>query len=154
MTNEHDGQDTQDEDGPRAPRDWRHVYKTRMRTSTAILLVAFLGSVVLYGYTSQRYGVVAPPAPQPARTTQSSTTTTETPKPSSTMRSTSSSTSTAESTTTTEDETGPNGDTGGDQTGQQEGTTTEETVPGLPGVRLPNFGNAPQPGEQSSVPQR
>ncbi|WLP89904.1 hypothetical protein [Gordonia sp. NB41Y] len=37
------------------PRDWRHIYKTRIRTSTAVLLVAFIVCSVVYGYTSQRY---------------------------------------------------------------------------------------------------
>ncbi|GAC47464.1 hypothetical protein [Gordonia aichiensis] len=48
-------------------RDWRHIPRTRIRTSTALVSVLFIVCVVLYGYTSQRYGIVDPPAPQPAR---------------------------------------------------------------------------------------
>ncbi|MFT4042877.1 MAG: hypothetical protein QM673_06930, partial [Gordonia sp. (in: high G+C Gram-positive bacteria)] len=44
----------------RRPRDWGHIPRTRVRTSTAVVGVLFIVAVVLYGYTSQRYGVVSP----------------------------------------------------------------------------------------------
>ncbi|MCF3939833.1 hypothetical protein VX037_01715 [Gordonia sp. Z-3] len=143
--------DGADEPRPIIPerfRDWGHVYKTRLRTSTAVLLIAFLGSSILYGYTSQRYGVVQPPA-APARTSVS---TTVTPEPS--WSSTPSSTSLTTTTTTTTDSVdGPDGDTEpepGSGTGDT-GTQTRSTVPGLPGVVIPNFGRTP---ETTTVPQR
>ncbi|MFW0787204.1 hypothetical protein AAFP35_22120 [Gordonia sp. CPCC 206044] len=140
------------------PREWRHIYKTRIRTSTALLVAAFLGCVILYGYTSQRYGVVAAPS-APTRVSTSTTPSTTTPLPSSTTTTTS--TSTTPSTTQTSesgtDETGGAGEQGattGDET-----TTAPNTIPGLPGVTLPNFGATPQTGEttappRTSVPQR
>ncbi|MBM7366254.1 hypothetical protein [Gordonia hydrophobica] len=33
----------------------RHIYKTRVRTTTVVLIVAFLGLWVLYSFTSQHY---------------------------------------------------------------------------------------------------
>lgn len=56
-------------------RDWHHIPHTRIRTSTAIVSVLFIVCVVLYGYTSQRYGIVDAPAPQPThqRTTVETT---------------------------------------------------------------------------------
>ena len=59
----------------RPSRDWSHIPHTRARTSTAIVGVLFIVCVVLYGYTSQRYGIVDAPAPQPThqRTTVETT---------------------------------------------------------------------------------
>ncbi|MDY6808923.1 MAG: hypothetical protein SW127_07880, partial [Actinomycetota bacterium] len=121
--------DGTDDDGrilPKRLHDWGHVYKTPIRTTTAVLLIAFFGCSTLYGYTSQRYGVVQPP---PARVAPSSTTTSP---PS--FSSTPSSASLTTTATTNSTETGTEGDT---QTGTDSGdtqTTTRSTVPGLPGV--------------------
>lgn len=46
---------------------WRYLYKTRIRTSTVALIVALIGTSILYGYTSEYYGT-APPVP--VRTTE------------------------------------------------------------------------------------
>ncbi len=46
-------------------RDWHHIPHTRVRTSTAIVSALFIVCVIVYGYTSQRYGIVDAPAPQP-----------------------------------------------------------------------------------------
>lgn len=56
-------------------RDWHHIPHTRIRTSTAIVTVLFIVCIVLYGYTSQRYGIVDAPAPRPTphRTTVETT---------------------------------------------------------------------------------
>lgn len=82
-----------------------HVYRTRMRTTTLVLVIAFFGSVLLYGYTTSYYGVApttsnqqrqqqneqrwvpeSTPAPSSTSRTPESTTseTTETSTPSST----------------------------------------------------------------------
>lgn len=37
-----------------------HVYHTKMRTTTVLLIVAFLASVTLYGFTTSFYGVAPP----------------------------------------------------------------------------------------------
>ncbi|MEE3852877.1 hypothetical protein VZC37_21245 [Gordonia sp. LSe1-13] len=130
---------------PERFRDWGHVYKTRIRTSTAVLVIAFLGSVTLYGYTSQRYGVVEPPAAPAPRTTQSTTT-----EPS--WTSTPSSTSVTSTTTTTTDtvQTGTDGEPQTGDTGQEQ-TTTETTGPQLPQLPFPNFGGNQ---ETTTVPER
>lgn len=58
----------------RHSRDLGHIPHTRIRTSTAIVGVLFIVCVVLYGYTSQRYGIVEPPpAPTHHRTTVQTT---------------------------------------------------------------------------------
>ncbi|MEE4021811.1 hypothetical protein V1Y59_01870 [Gordonia sp. PKS22-38] len=129
---------------PERFRDWGHVYKTRIRTSTAVLVIAFLGSVILYGYTSQRYGVVEPPTAPAPRSTQSTTT-----EPS--WTSTPSSTVTSTTTTTDSVETGTDGEPQtGAETGQEQ-TTTETTGPGLPQLPFPNFGGNQ---ETTTVPER
>lgn len=59
-------------------RDWHHIPHTRVRTSTAIVSVLFIVCVIVYGYTSQRYGIVDAPAPQPTHHRTSVETTPET----------------------------------------------------------------------------
>ncbi|GAC66556.1 hypothetical protein [Gordonia soli] len=144
--------DDQHTDPPR--RDWRHLWRTRIRTSTFILVVAFVGMLALYGYTSERYGVVEPPQrPTPVRTTP---TPTETWTPSSTSPTSTSSSSSSPSVPSTSDESGAGGATGepdvGDQGPQTGSRSTPTTVPGLPGVPLPNLG-LPYPSE-TSTPRR
>ncbi|GAA1480774.1 hypothetical protein GCM10009624_12140 [Gordonia sinesedis] len=118
-------------------RSWKHIYGTRIRTSTAILAVAFVALTVLYAYTSQRYGVVSAPPPQP-RTTQSTPTVESTSSsPSSTVESSAPSVS---ATTGEDGVPGGRGEQGG--TGTQD--TTTRTVPGLPGVTVPTFGRTPE----------
>lgn len=47
-----------------------HVYKTRVRTTTVILVVLFVVGLGLYGYTSTHYGIVPEvPEPRPVPTT-------------------------------------------------------------------------------------
>lgn len=49
----------------------KYVGNTTIRVSSVVLLVVFIACCLLYGYTSQRYGVVSPEPPRPApRTTQ------------------------------------------------------------------------------------
>lgn len=55
-------------------RNWKYLYHTRIRTSTTILMFAFIVCWVLYGYTSQRY---LPPV-QPTNSNQVVRTTTPT----------------------------------------------------------------------------
>ncbi|AZG48615.1 hypothetical protein [Gordonia insulae] len=146
MADEH----PEDEGQTTRHREWRHIYKTRIRTSTAILVALFVAGIVLYGYTSQRYGVVAPPNPPP-RTTTSTPTTTE---PTTPWSSSTTTTGTSSATTTTgegaDDETGAPGEGGTQGTGGQS-ITTQQTIPGLPGVTIPNFGQQPQ---STPVPTR
>ena len=59
-------------------RDWHHIPHTRVRTSTAIVSLLFIVCVIVYGYTSQRYGIVDAPAPQPTHHRTSVETTPET----------------------------------------------------------------------------
>ena len=59
-------------------RDWHHIPHTRVRTSTAIVSVLFIVCVIVYGYTSQRYGIVDAPAPPPTHHRTSVETTPET----------------------------------------------------------------------------
>ena len=68
---------------------WGYIYGTRIRTSTAVVALVFVVCVILYGYTSQRYGVVAPPPPVAPRTTVTTPTYSEPPSsiPSSTAES-------------------------------------------------------------------
>lgn len=116
--------------------DWGHIARTRIRTSTAILVAVFLACCVLYGYTSQRYGVVAPAPARPAPTASQTVEPTYEPPPS-----TSSSTTTTESSTT--DTTGGVDGTDGsstDGTRSQTPSASRETIPGLPNIPLPNFG--------------
>lgn len=131
---------------------WKYIYGTRIRSTTALLAIAFVVCTVLYGYTAQRYGVVAPPPPQQPRTTQS-TPPAESPSsvPSSRVES-----STAPSGTDTTDQTattGPDGSTGDGQPGGGSGGTSSTTVPGLPGVTVPNFGRTQTPQETQPAPQ-
>ncbi|WP_439029600.1 hypothetical protein [Gordonia terrae] len=141
-----DGADTPDpgsRDGGsngREPRrgtfDWGHIARTRVRTSTAILVAVFIACCILYGYTSQRYGVVDPPArPAPTSTTQ-------TVEPSYEPPPSSFSSTTEESSSTTDTSSGVDGTEGtsGTDTQVPTTTTTRPTVPGLPNIPLPGFG--------------
>ena len=74
-------QQSPDESDGKRGHDWQHIARTRMRTSTAILVTVFLACCVLYGYTSQRYGVVYSPA-RPAPTTSQTVEPTYEPPPS------------------------------------------------------------------------
>lgn len=147
------GASGQDDGRRRRTFRWnQHIGRTSIRISTAILFVVFIVCCILYGYTSQRYGVVSPEPPRPApRTSQVVEPTYERPLPSTYEESTSQ-TSSASSTT---GEPGVEGGTGTPlppgQTGLPSESTTRQTIPGLPGVEIPNFG-APTP--TTPVPTR
>ncbi|MFE0751569.1 hypothetical protein [Gordonia sp. NPDC058843] len=129
-------QQSPDESDGRRRIDWGHIARTRLRTSTAILVAVFLACCVLYGYTSQRYGVVAPAPARPAPTTSQTVEPTYEPPPS-----TYSTTTTTEPSTT--DTTGGVDQTEGsstDGTRAPTPSTSRETIPGLPNVPFPNFG--------------
>ncbi|GAB90357.1 hypothetical protein [Gordonia rhizosphera] len=159
MTHDHDTDDHDRneeparEEGPTEPRpvipprfrDWGHIYGTQIRTSTVVLVAAFLASVVLYGYTSQRYGIVSPP---PART---QATTTTTPEPTWSYPS-SSSVSPSLSGSATTPGSGEEGSVGTES--GQTASTAPRTIPGLPGVTLPNFDlpTGSTPSTVTSVP--
>ncbi|MCR5976843.1 hypothetical protein GDN83_03620 [Gordonia jinghuaiqii] len=142
----------------RLPFRWgQHIGRPTIRVSTAILLFVFVLCCVLYGYTSQRYGVVEPQAPRP------------TPKPTVEVVEPTyeapprTSFSTTESGTSTTDVTGSG--TGTDTGTGEQGpgpspssrgappppTTTRQTIPGLPNFEIPGFG-APTP--TTPVPTR
>ncbi|EON30836.1 MULTISPECIES: hypothetical protein [Gordonia] len=135
-------QDPSPPESPAAPDrrrrfDWGHIARTRVRTSTAILVAVFLACCVLYGYTSQRYGVVAPAPARPAPTTSQTVEPTYEPPP------TTSSTTTTSTEPSTTDTTGGVEGTDGtstDGTGSQTPSTSRETIPGLPNIPFPNFG--------------
>ncbi|ANY24420.1 MULTISPECIES: hypothetical protein [Gordonia] len=118
--------------------DWGHIARTRIRTSTAILVAVFLACCVLYGYTSQRYGVVAPAPARPAPTSSQTVEPTYEPPPSTTS-STTSTTTESSTTDTTGGVDGTDG-TSTDGTRSQTPSTSRETIPGLPNIPLPNFG--------------
>jgi hypothetical protein len=106
---------------PLRDRNWKHIYRTRIRTSTAILLVAFLGCWTLYGFTSQRYA----PAPTPTAPAQVARTTTPTyySEPSTTYSSTTPSVS--ESVSGEPSESGTSGEEGDEPApGTDESSTT------------------------------
>ena len=140
------------------PIRWgQHIGRSSIRVSTAILLFVFVLCCVLYGYTSQRYGVVEPQAPRPApRPTAEFVEPTYEAPPSTSF-------STTESGTPTTDDTGSR--TGTDTGTVEQGTdpspsspgapgpptTTRQTIPGLPNLELPRFG-APTP--TTPVPTR
>ncbi|TYQ04528.1 UNVERIFIED_ORG: hypothetical protein L601_000600002010 [Gordonia westfalica J30] len=148
-------------DDGRRRRNFRwnqHIGNTSIRISTAILFVIFVLLCILYGYTSQRYGVVSPEPPRPApRTSQvvEEPGYTE-PLPSTTYEESTSETPSESST----DEPGSDGRTeGGTDAPLPPGETRSpsqesaprNTIPGLPGIEIPNFG-APTP--TTPVPTR
>ncbi|MDL9936829.1 hypothetical protein QSJ18_08765 [Gordonia sp. ABSL1-1] len=131
----------------RLPAGWRYVPKTRMRTSTLIIALAFVACSILYGYTSQRYGVVDEPGGSRAPAPRTSTAVplyepTESSPESSASRSTSSTPSTSassESPATSET----------DQPGQPQPSSTNPTLPLPPGfpsveIPIPGLGGAPR----------
>lgn len=65
------------EDDAEEPNRWKrywqrvgHIYRTKVRTTTIILIVAFFSCVVLYGYTTAYYGVAPSPGGQQERPVQ------------------------------------------------------------------------------------
>ncbi|MCX2756328.1 hypothetical protein [Gordonia sp. 4N] len=130
-------QHSPDESDGRRGHDWRHIARTRLRTSTAILVTVFLACCVLYGYTSQRYGVVYSPA-RPAPTTSQTVEPTYEPPPSTS----SSTTTTSTEPSTTDSTSGVEGTDGSSTDGAPAPApgTSRETIPGLPNIPLPNFG--------------
>ncbi|ALG85524.1 hypothetical protein [Gordonia phthalatica] len=60
-------------------RRMRHVYKTRVRTTTVVLVVAFIALSVFYAFSSQHY--YPETVKQPVRNVQQSQTTTDEPTP-------------------------------------------------------------------------
>lgn len=113
-------------------REWQHIRGTRIRTSTAVLVISFLALFALYGYTSQRYGVVAPA--QPEHTNHAPRTTHSHEYSSTPSVSTTRSSETSESAS---EESGQFGDTQNTSTERAPITTTQMTIPGLPGVSIP-----------------
>ncbi len=87
---------TDEEAGNGRPGRWRelwqrigHIYRTRVRTTTVLLVVAWLAGLVLYMFTANHYGVIpAPPNQQrPVVTTPVVPTETPTPEPTATTES-------------------------------------------------------------------
>ena len=112
-------------------RNWKYIKGTRIRTSTAIVLVAFFGAWVLYGFSSQRYLDDQPSTtPHVTQTTEPTyrepTTTTES-RPSVSSSEPSVTTESSDADTQTED--GQNGGSGTETT-----TTTGGWLPTLPQV--------------------
>ncbi|MET9203043.1 hypothetical protein [Gordonia sp. NPDC003585] len=104
-------------------RDWGHIRGTRVRTSTAVLVIAFIALLWVYGYTSQRYGVVDQTTQQPApRTTQQTYETTRSSTPSSSSVTSTSVSGTQESSQTPYGEPAP----------VPSLTTTTTSIPGIP----------------------
>ncbi|MEO9330286.1 hypothetical protein [Gordonia aurantiaca] len=122
----------------------QYLGRTTIRLSSVVLFVVFIACCLLYGYTSQRYGVVEP---QPARPAPRTSQIVEEPEytepvPSSTeilSESTSESPSPGEPGAVEE---GPGGTSSPGEGPRTAPSTTRQTVPGLPGVEIPNF--APQ----------
>lgn len=142
----------------RAPLPWEgwgHIRGTRVRTSTAVLLVVFIALLTLYGYTSERYGVVDPaPAPRRAVPTTPYVPPTTEQAPTTSETSVSPTTGPDDSTEPSypQDETPGGTDSERDGQGTQTGPTTTGPIPGLPGVTIPEF-RLPG-GDTTSVPQR
>ena len=130
-------------------RDWHHIPHTRVRTSTAIVSVLFIVCVVLYGYTSQRYGIVEPPpAPTHHRTTVQTTPSATYSSPTSYPSSTEPSDSLAPSVGGSEEPGAPGEQ--GTQTGEPSGqpTTTSRNGP------FDLFNRQTQQNETPAVPSR
>ncbi|MFW0792437.1 hypothetical protein AAFP30_01365 [Gordonia sp. CPCC 205515] len=133
-------------------RQWHHIPRTRIRTSTAVMVVVFFGLLTLYGWTSQHYGVVAP-VQQPAPTRTTTTTTppyTYSSEPTSSLPSVSRPRSS---------EANSPGESGTDGTGVNPAPAPETsnpgyTVPGLPGVTIPRFGQPATPTPTETTPTR
>lgn len=126
----------------------QHIGRTTVRISTTILFAVFILCCVLYGYTSQRYGVVAPEPPRPApRTSQ----VVDTPVYEEPVPSTSSETTSSRPSESSTGEPGIDGGTEGGTRSTSTPSTTRPTIPGLPGVEIPQFG-APTP--TTPVPTR
>ncbi|MGU3293678.1 hypothetical protein [Williamsia sp. M5A3_1d] len=116
----------------------RHLFGGRLRTTTAVLLIAFVGVLVLYGQRADHYKAIDEQnAAASATRTAAPRTTEETPEYTApaTTRSSLRSSSSAPSTTST---------TGTDQTSPTDGSqpTTTTTAPGfqlptIPGLVLP-----------------
>ncbi|MFM9377314.1 hypothetical protein [Gordonia sp. VNK21] len=135
------------EQEPRIERLWHrvsHVYKTRVRTTTVILVILFLVGIPLYSYTSQRYSDPAPDVAPVQQQTVRSTPTEET----STPESSTSEESPSETSTTGSD--GPDASESSTstppwylpRTAPDQTSTTDE-----PGTRAPQDGS-----EGSQVP--
>lgn len=106
-------------------RDWGHIRGTRVRTSTAVLVIAFIALLWVYGYTSQRYGVVDQTTQQPApRTTQQTYETTRSSTPSSSSASSTSVSATVGASESSSDSNAPAPAPGV--------TTTTTSIPGIP----------------------
>ncbi|MGC5247387.1 hypothetical protein ACPXB3_10745 [Gordonia sp. DT219] len=117
-------------------RNWGHLYHTRIRTSTTVLIVMFIVCWVIYGYTSQRY---APP-PEPVNAPRQVVRTTEpTFSRSSTTPSSSTSSSPSSSSESSGASSGPSrpGSGGGpvSETGSGQPTTPTNGI--VPGFQMP-----------------
>ncbi|MGV9711699.1 hypothetical protein ACWDTI_13665 [Gordonia sp. NPDC003424] len=113
-------------------RHWGHIYGTRIRTTTAAMIVVFLALLALYGWTSQHYGVVAPVQPTPAPKTTTPVYTYSTPTSTPPSRS---------STESTTPKAGESGSVSGEVPAPAPPVdSTEITIPGLPGITLPRLG--------------
>lgn len=139
-------------DGVFRRREWGHIRGTRIRTSTAAMVVVFLGLLTLYGWTSQHYGVVAP-APQPTRThAPSSTTPSYTYSTESRSRAPSvSRPSLSETPESTESGETP---TGNFPAPVPDSSSSDYTIPGVPGVTIPRFGEPATTTPTETTPRR
>ncbi|MFT4086543.1 MAG: hypothetical protein QM658_05215 [Gordonia sp. (in: high G+C Gram-positive bacteria)] len=117
-----------------------HIYHTRIRTTTVILVVLFVAGTVLYGFTSTHYGVApevnTPPPPRNERTTS--------PYPSSTTSHEPSTSSVEPSSESSESESPVSGQ-------PRDGGSTSSTT--SPGLRLPNLGRTSSPSPTTTGPQ-
>lgn len=124
-----------------APRDFRHIYGTRARTSTVSMIVAFIGLLMLFGYTTDYYATLdAENEPVQVRRPVATRVTDESTTPSSSM------TSETVAPTTTADDTAPDS-----TSSPSTSSSTSEQLP-LPSWLVPRSTGEQSP--QSQVPQR
>lgn len=139
-----------DDSGKRAPgdgpsrRDFSHVYRTPIRTSTAAMVVAFVGLLILYGYTSDHYAALdAQNEQRPAPTAPRFTPTHTTPPTTSTSVSHSSQTS-APSASSTSDSTPSSSQS---QVPSMQLPLPTEWLPQAPKSEVPTPGNQAPPSQ-------
>ncbi|MGW0037530.1 hypothetical protein [Gordonia sp. NPDC003376] len=126
------------------PRDWRHIYKTRLRTSTAVLLLAFIVCSVIYGYTSQRY------APPETASTPRAVRTTATPEPEYTDPPTTRSSSSSVPSSSSSEESSEPGNSSPGGTGTQSSPATSTPRNWLDDLPIPGFGTTTTTAPPSS----
>ncbi|MEZ5209989.1 hypothetical protein [Gordonia sp. (in: high G+C Gram-positive bacteria)] len=129
-----------------APHKWRdrwrrvsHIYRTRVRTTTVLLVAVFIGGMILYLFSASHYGTIPQPhQPRPAATTPAPTTEpSRSVEPSSTPPSTSSS------------EPSESPSTGGPETSTSSGNWRDL----IPGVRPTTPSSSAPPTSSSPAPR-